>query len=686
VTAAAFTSTRAWWNFREHPQRAVGLLAIAAVLAIALSVAYLLLDLRDHELEEELEQTQRLTSVLAEQSTQYFDHVDEVLRSIQERLQTPFGEQQRLDSLPVNLLLSTRIAGLRQVRSLFVAAPDGQVLNSSREIPLNGANVADRNYFLHFKERPVNELFFGTPIRNKLDGEWSFHLARPLLDNHGRLRGVVVAALEIPQIERLFSQSMLNVNHAIALYSDQRILVARLPHVDELIGESVPELMNQRSLPTFKQGLQTLQTHGPEESQVQYTLLKAGQYPIYASVQVNREHALQQWDDTILPIVLGTAVVSVFIGLAAMFLSSELKLQQRLSAALDDARTRYYHTVESVMDAIVAVDESQNIILFNPAAEKMFGYTAQAIIGQPLNLLLPEQYRANHAQHIQGFGQTGNAQRSMTRTPRLDIHGRRSDGSLFPIESTISRTRIDGKIQFTAVLRDESERRHELNEQLRELSQSLQAVREQERALLSQELHDDVGQQLTGLKLDLSWLANRLKDGREVTFDKVEAMRAALNTCISSVRRMASEMRPIALDDLGFSAALQSLCQDLSERSAMPIALDLDPRLDIDNRDMGIALYRIVQEALTNVLRHAHAHHVWVTLRRDGDDAELSVQDDGVGLTQDQPRNGIGLVSMRERVLALGGEFDIHNRTLGGTEVQIRWSLRHPTRGHGGDI
>ena len=269
----------------------------------------------------------------------------------------------------------------------------------------------------------------------------------------------------------------------------------------------------------------------------------------------------------------------------------------------------------------------------------------------------------------------------MTRTPRLDIHGQRRDGSLFPIESTISHGQINGRIQFTAVLRDESKRRRaerqmvELNEQLRELSQSLQAVREQERALLSQELHDDVGQQLTGLKLDLSWLINRLKDGREITLDKIETMRTALNTCIASVRRMASEMRPIALDDLGLSAALQALCRDLSERSAMPIQLDLDPHLDIEDREMGIALYRIVQEALTNVLRHAQAQHVWITLHGEQAQAELSIADDGVGLQVNQARNGIGLVGMRERVLALGGEFLIQNRPAGGTEVRIRWPL-----------
>jgi PAS domain S-box-containing protein len=662
------------------------LLAVAAVLAIVLSVAYLLLNMREQELAQELAQSQQLTSTLAEQSTQYFDHVDEVLRGIQERLQTPFGEQQALDSLPINLLLNTRIAGLRQVRSLFVADHKGWVLNSSRELPQRGANVEDRNYFQHFQERPHNELFFGTPIRNRLDGAWSFHLARPILDKQGTLRGVIVAALEIPQIENLFSLSKLNASHTISLYSDHRVLVARLPHAEELIGEPVPELLKQKSLPTFKQGLQTLRIVWSEHSQEQFTLLKVGQYPIYASVQVNQAHALALWEDNALPIVLGTGLVAVFILLAAGFLSSELKNQQRLSLALDEARTRYYHTVESVMDAIVAVDEDQRITLFNPAAEKMFDYTATEVMGQPLSMLLPEAFRENHPQHIREFGQTGAPQRPMTRTPRLDIHGQRRDGSLFPIESTISHGRINGRIQFTAVLRDESERRraerqmYQLNEQLRELSQSLQAVREQERSLLSQELHDDIGQQLTGLKLDLSWVVNRLKDGREVTLDKVEAMRSALNTCIASVRRMASEMRPIALDDLGFSAALQALCKDLSERSAMPIRLDLDPRLDIVDRDMGIALYRIIQEALTNVLRHAQAQHVWVTLHCEEDQAKLSVQDDGVGLQADQPRNGIGLVSMRERVLALGGEFDIHNRPEGGAEVCIRWPLKRTLR------
>ena len=679
VTVTLTASRRAWWNLREHPQRAVGLLAVAAVLAIVLSVAYLLMDMREQELAQELAQSKQLTSVLAEQTTQYLDHVDQVLRGIQERLQTPFGEQQALNSLSVNLLLNTRVAGLRQARSLFVVDAQGWAVNSSRELPTRGANVADRSYFQHFQDRPLDELFFGSPIRNRLDGEWSFHLARPIVDPHGKLRGVVVAAMEVPQIEKLFSLSMLNADHTISIYSDQRTLVASLPHDEALIGEPVPALLKPTSLPTFKQGLQTLQTEWPDHSQTQFTLLKVGQYPIYASVQVNEAHALSLWQNNAMPILLGTAVLAVFILLAASYLSSELKLQQRLSLALGEARTRYFHTVETVMDAIVAIDEDQHIILFNPAAEKMFGYASSEVMGQPLSMLLPEKFRPNHAQHVRAFGQADIAQRPMTRTPRLDIYGRRRDGQLFPIESTISHGRVNGRLQFTAVLRDESERRRaerqmqELNAQLRELSQSLQAVREQERALLSQELHDDVGQQLTGLKLDLSWLVNRLKDGREISLDKVEAMRQALNTCISSVRRMASEMRPLLLDDLGFTAALQSLCKDLSERSAMPIDLDLDPRMDMNDREMGIALYRIVQEALTNVLRHASAQHVWLTLRREGEQAELSIQDDGVGLQEGQPRNGIGLVSMRERVLSLGGEFDIHNRQGGGVEVCIRW-------------
>ena len=165
--------------------------------------------------------------------------------------------------------------------------------------------------------------------------------------------------------------------------------------------------------------------------------------------------------------------------------------------------------------------------------------------------------------------------------PNIEITGLRADGTEFPIESTISQTLIEGKPQLTAVLRDITQRRRaeedlrEMNRQLRSLSASLQEVREQERTRIAMELHDDLGQQLTGLKLELSWLGGRLKEGRQATPDEVGAMRQLLDTAIASVRRIATELRPLILDDLGFGEAVAWQTAEFAKRSGLDITLDL---------------------------------------------------------------------------------------------------------------
>jgi PAS domain S-box-containing protein len=222
---------------------------------------------------------------------------------------------------------------------------------------------------------------------------------------------------------------------------------------------------------------------------------------------------------------LAAFLTGVFMVCVAAYMVRKLRQEEVLTANLRDATDRYHHTIDSVMDAVVAVDESLIIRLFNPAAELMFGYQAEHMLGRPLSDLMPERSRAGHDLHVGRFMRSDVASRAMSLAPQLDITGLRSDGSEFPIESTISQTWIGQHKQLTAVLRDVTQRRraeaevYRTNQQLRELSAALQHVREEERARIARELHDELGQQLTGLKLDLSWLANRLKEGREANPD-----------------------------------------------------------------------------------------------------------------------------------------------------------------------
>ena len=263
----------------------------------------------------------------------------------------------------------------------------------------------------------------------------------------------------------------------------------------------------------------------------------------------------------------------------------------------------------------------------------------------------------------------------------LEIFGRRRDGALFPIESSISKTEVRGKIQLTAVLRDVTEQRRAkveltaLNQQLRNLYASQQNIREQEQARISRELHDDLGQQLTGLKLRLAWLGNRVKEGRTPETESMDDMRGLLDTAISSVRRISSELRPVILDDLGFGDAVSWLAREFSKHSDLNIELDLSGQAFVRTNELTTAFFRIVQESLTNVVRHAKAHHVLVALKNEGKLLRLTIEDDGTGLQESGAGEGVGLVSMRERANAVGGILRVDSRATGGTCIEVTIAL-----------
>jgi signal transduction histidine kinase len=296
---------------------------------------------------------------------------------------------------------------------------------------------------------------------------------------------------------------------------------------------------------------------------------------------------------------------------------------------------------------------------------------------------VPERSRENHQRHLEMFMRSAGASRAMA--PNIDITGVRADGEEFPIESTISQTHVDGKPQLTAVLRDVTQRRRaeaelrEMNRQLRALSASLQNVREQERKRISAELHDELGQQLTGLKLDLVWLAGRTKEGRQATAEQIDAMRHLLDTAISSVRRIAADLRPLILGDLGFGEAVTWQTAEFAKRSGLVIDMDLQGAVHVHDDARATALFRIVQESLTNIVRHAGASKVQIRLAVDDEQLVLTVRDDGSGIAESPGRSsGIGLVSMRERATALGGQLRIASIPGRGTTIEVSLPLEPP--------
>jgi signal transduction histidine kinase len=234
-------------------------------------------------------------------------------------------------------------------------------------------------------------------------------------------------------------------------------------------------------------------------------------------------------------------------------------------------------------------------------------------------------------------------------------------------------------VLFTAIFRDLTERQRaerellETNRQLQQLSASLQTVREEQRTRISRELHDELGQLLTGIRMEVSWLGRHLPSGEGTMIDKIGSVKNQIDQTIASVRRISSELRPLVLDDLGFAAAATWYVDQFSARTGLLVGLAL-PTIDPQRGDaVATALFRIVQESLTNVVRHANAKKVEIRLDFLEGNWVLTITDDGDGFVHDRGRPGhIGLIGMRERAQTLGGHFSVTSEPGAGTKITVR--------------
>jgi two-component system sensor kinase len=334
--------------------------------------------------------------------------------------------------------------------------------------------------------------------------------------------------------------------------------------------------------------------------------------------------------------------------------------------------------VASAMDAIITVDERQHIVVFNAAAERIFRCKAVDAVGGRLDRFIPERFRAAHRAHVEHFGRTGATVRRMGGD--VALYGLRADGKEFPIEASISHAKAGGREFFTVVLRDISRRVEAAEEiershrQLRDLYQQMHEVREGERMRIARELHDELAQWLTALKMDVAWLAGRLPAGDDRLPERVDRMKQLVDSAVTSVRRIAHDLRPSMLDDLGLVPAIEHLLHEFSERSGLVVELDTQAG-EVEFREpLSTAVYRMVQEGLTNVARHARATEVRVAVRVEGGELVVSVRDNGIGISVEKLGSGksFGLLGIQERARTLGGAAEIYTAREGGAIVEIR--------------
>ena len=337
-------------------------------------------------------------------------------------------------------------------------------------------------------------------------------------------------------------------------------------------------------------------------------------------------------------------------------------------------------TVEASPTGMLLVDGEGRIALANPQAERLFAYGRDELLGRQVEALVPEAEREAHARWRTRFTAESEARRMAAGR---EVRGTDKYGRALPLEVGLMRLEFLAGDLTLVTLTDMAERgRIEDGESRRLAARRIVDAEEAQRRRISREIHDALGQSLTALKLDLGWLAGRL-DGTSADLQtRVLELEERAARTIEDVRRLSSELRPTVLDDQGLYAAIRWLVAEFERRTRLRCGLALpDGEIPL-GADADTVVFRVLQESLTNVMRHARASTANVALWREaGGDVLLEVRDDGRGIRA-QPGAGhgtLGLLGMRERADLLGGTLTVGDGDGGGTTVLLRLPGRQAT-------
>lgn len=322
---------------------------------------------------------------------------------------------------------------------------------------------------------------------------------------------------------------------------------------------------------------------------------------------------------------------------------ARVKMHLALESRRRSLEGMFEDVIEFAPDAFVLSDTQGSIVRVNRRVEEMFACRREDLLGRPVTVLMPN-------------GPTAGS--SLTCVRR--------DGSEFPADINVSPLRTHQGDLVMAVVRDVSDRHNaeqslaESRGHLRKLVTQNDAVREAERRHLAREVHDELGQLLTGLRMDMSLLDMRFGAQSPGLTENVQSMKALLDRAIQGVRQVVANLRPTALD-MGLIAALESVCIEFTQHTGIACVFQSNEKVVDMDEPRAVVVFRILQESLTNVMRHAGASHVSVTLGRDGNTLGLEVRDNGKGFDPSAvaANTSFGLLGMRERARGMGGHVAI---------------------------
>ncbi len=505
-------------------------------------------------------------------------------------------------------------------------------------------------------------------------GHWYLMRMRPFRTAEQKIDGVVIAFTDIHQLKRnqealqkeqiLISAILDSASDLLVMVLDREGRIVQFNRVcQQLSGYSLEEVRGRRpwefmvpadEVPRLKETIEKVLRGTPSQTEGHW-LAKDGR------------RLLIGWSNR--GVGVGGSVESVI----ASGIDHTESSATRRRAVESEATVRAL--LETAAQAILAVNEQGKIVLVNAATEEMFGYSHDEIIGQDLGVLFPERFRQRHTTHLaKWFSQP---------IPRkmgvgLDLAGLRKNGTEFPVDVSLSYIGTAESIVGVAFVSDITElKRNEetlldYQKQLQRLSGSLMSVQETANKELARELHDVFSQELAALAMEVSTLKAPSEVGGALT-ERLAELGKRIGRLADEMHRTSRQLHPQILHELGIEAALREECNRFSAHAGIPVRFTCQELPASLPEDVSLCLYRVAQESLLNIRKHAGGTEARVSLRGEGGGVRLRVEDTGDGFNVDEAHKsgGLGLISMEERVRLVNGKFDIRSQPEQGTTVDV---------------
>ena len=324
----------------------------------------------------------------------------------------------------------------------------------------------------------------------------------------------------------------------------------------------------------------------------------------------------------------------------------------------------YRAVFESAPDGIMVVDQRGLVQDLNPAVEVLFGYAREEVLGEPIEMLLPESFRKAHLAHRDRYQRNPHAR---PMGAGMELRALRKDRVEIPVEISLSPWEHDGHRCVICTVRDITERKR-----MRDFSEGALRSVEEERQRIARELHDDTAQRLATLMLRVRLITLEADEGRRR--QGLDELREQILQAAEGVKRIARGLRPPELEEVGLRSALQAHLRGLREGADFHVEVDMEPVEDLLDLESKLCLYRIIQESLSNALRHSGAGSANVAIRVEDGTVVALVEDRGRGFSSARVSldgSGLGLVGMQERAIMLGGRVLVDSTPGEGTRVRI---------------